>query len=82
MVLTNEQMKPNRFVRWAKARKRIAFIVSNLEAGKTVQLTTYTKATRYTAKHKDMFKATKGGAYVQRGKSWDCIDGVDLRAFG
>jgi len=80
--MTNDQMKANRFARWANARKRIAFIVSNLQAGKTVQLTTYTKATRYTAKHIEMFKATKSGAFVQSGKNWLCIDGVDVRAFG
>lgn len=81
-MLTNDQMKPNRFARWAKARKRVSFIVSNLQAGKTVQITTYTKATRYTAKHINMFKATKSGAFVQSGKNWLCIDGVDVRAFG
>ena len=81
-MITNDQMKPNRFARWANARKRVSFIVSNLNAGKTVQLTTYTKATRYNAKHINMFKATKFGAFVQSGKSWLCIDGVDVRAFG
>lgn len=80
--MTNDQMKPNRYARWAKARKVISFILSNLEAGKTVQIATYTKAVRYNAKHKEMFKATKTGAYVQRGKSWDCIDGCNIQAFG
>lgn len=80
-MLTNDQMKPNRFARWAKARKRINFILENLEAGRTVQIATYTKAVRYTAKHKEMFKATKTGAYVQRGKNWDCIDGCNVQAF-
>ena len=81
-MLTNDQMKPNRFARWAKARKRIKFILENLESGRTVQISTYLKSVRYTAKHKEMFKATKNGAWVQRGKNWDCIDGCDVRAFG
>ena len=74
MTLTNEQMKPNRFLRWHKARKKIAAIKAHLSQGHTVQIGTMTHATNYKAKHIDMFKATRSGAYVQRGKSWDCID--------
>lgn len=80
-MLTNDQMKAGRYAKWARARKKVAWINEQLKAGKTVQLTTYTRATRYTAKHAAMFKATRTGAYVQRGKAWDCIDGCDLRAF-
>ena len=80
-MLTNDQMKPNRFARWARSRKVFAFIMSNLKAGRTVQITTYTKAIRYTEKHANMFKATKSGVYVQRGKAWDCVDGCNIRAF-
>jgi hypothetical protein len=29
-----------------------------------------------------MFKATKAGAFVRRGKSWDCIDFTNLQSFG
>ena len=79
--MTNEQMKSGRFLRWAKARKRVAWIKSQIAAGHIVQITTYLRATRYGAKHLEMFKATKSGAYVQRGKAWDCIDGCDIRAF-
>lgn len=81
-MLTNDQMKAGRYATWAKARKKVAWIAAQLAKGNTVQLTTYTRATRYTAKHASMFKASKAGAYVQRGKAWDCIDGCDLRAFG
>lgn len=80
-MLTNQDMTPNRFLRWHKARQRIAWIKARLAEGATVQLTTYTRATRYTAKHAEMFRATKTGALVQRGKRWDCIDGCDVRAF-
>lgn len=79
--MTNEQMTKGRFLRWHKARRRIAEIKANLAAGRIVQLTTYTKAIRYNAKHAEMFKATKNGAFVQRGKSWDCIDGVKVNVF-
>lgn len=78
--MTNEQMKAGRFLRWHKARQKVAFIQQHLAAGRTVQITTATRAVRYKPAHVDCFKATKAGAYVQRGKSWDCIDFVaDIR---
>jgi hypothetical protein len=62
--------------------QRVAWIKAQLAAGRIVQLTTYTKATSYDARHADMFKATKAGAFVRRGKSWDCIDFTNLQSFG
>lgn len=79
--MTNEQMIKGRFLRWHKARRRIVAIKASLEAGRTVQLTTCTRAVRYNAKHIEMFKATKNGAFVQRGRFWDCIDGVKINVF-
>jgi hypothetical protein len=80
-TMTNEDMKAGRFARLACARKRLAFINRAFAAGKTVCLTTYTKQTRYTAKHADMFRATKSGLYVQSGKNWLCADGCKITAF-
>jgi hypothetical protein len=80
--MTNEQMKAGRFLRWHQARRKVAWINSQLEAGNTVQITTYLKSWRYKKKHIGMFKATKSGAYVQQGKQWVSFDGSDLRAFG
>jgi hypothetical protein len=74
-------MIPGRFLRYARARKRVAWIKAQLAAGRVVQLTTYTKIVRYDARHADMFKATPAGAFARRGKSWDCIDFCDLRSF-
>ena len=82
MSITNSQMIAGRFLRYARARQRVAWIKAQLAAGRIVQLTTYTKATSYDARHADMFKATKTGAYVRRGKSWDCIDFTNLQSFG
>jgi len=79
--MTNDEMKAGRFLRWHTARRKIDWIKTRLSEGCTVQLTTYTKTTRYKAKHADMFKANRNGAWVQRGKSWDCIDGVNIQAF-
>jgi hypothetical protein len=81
MSLSNSQMIAGRFLRYARARKAIAWIKAQLAAGRIVQLATYTKATNYDARHADMFKATKAGAFVRRGKSWDCIDLCELRSF-
>jgi hypothetical protein len=72
-MLSNEQMKPNRFGKWAAARKRAAKIAAAFDAGAEVWTCTMTKRTKYTAKHASMFKAGKDAVYVQRGKSWDCL---------
>ena len=82
MSITNSQMIAGRYLRYARARQRVAWIKAQLAVGRIVQLTTYTKATSYDARHADMFKATKAGAFVRRGKSWDCIDFSNLQSFG
>ena len=69
MSITNAQMIAGRFLRYARARERVAWIKAQLAAGRIVQLATHTKATSYDARHAHMFKATKAGAFVQRGKS-------------
>ena len=78
-MLTNDQMTPNRFLTWAVARKKISFIQYHLAKGRTIHVCTYTKATAYKAKHANMFKATKDGAFVQSGKSWLCINHCAIR---
>jgi len=74
-------MKAGRFLRWQEAKKKLAWINMHLAAGRMVQIATYTKAWRYTAKNAPTLKATRTGLYIARGKSWDCIDGCDIRAF-
>lgn len=81
-MIANSQMKANRFGRWANARKLYAGIQSALSAGKMVQVATYTKAVRYTAKHADLFICKKDGVYVKRGKAMDCISGTKISVFG
>ena len=74
-MLTNDQMTPRRYEKLAKGRKAFSNINSHLEAGGSVLICTYTKATKYQPKHIDMFKLGKSGSlYVQRGKNCDCID--------
>lgn len=80
--MTNEQMIAGRFLALAKARRRYNFIVRNLAAGNSVSLTTQTRSTNYRPKHIDMFKIKGKDVFVQRGKSWDCINYVKVTAFG
>ena len=79
-MLPNSAMKPNRFLTMHKARKLVAWIKARLAAGDDVYVSTYLRSTKYQPKHADMFKAFKNGAFVQRGKNWDCIDGCKITA--
>ncbi len=80
--MTNAQMTAGRFLALHKARRMFRFIMVNLEAGNSVSLTTYTRSTNYKVKHKGMFKIVGKDVFVQRGKSWDCINGCKVTAFG
>ncbi len=79
--MSNEEMVANRFGRWAKSRKLIKDIQNTLRAGGYVVMGGYEGSRQYDERHVDMFKATKSGAYVQRGKKWLCIDGMGFRFF-
>lgn len=80
-MLTNDQMKPDRFAKWAEYRRMVRNIDATLAMGGEVVLCTHTRQTRYTAKCAGMFKANKSGAYVQRGKSWDFIGWTAIHHF-
>jgi hypothetical protein len=77
--MTNDQMKPGRFLRWQQARRTTARITAHLESGGRVIVGTYTQATIYSKKHAALFRATNSGLYVRRGKHWDCIDYCAIR---
>jgi hypothetical protein len=77
--MTNEDMKPGRFLRWQQARRTAAKIASHLESGGRVVVGTYTRATVYSRQHATMFRATRSRLYVRSGKRWDCIDYCALR---
>lgn len=72
-MLTNDQMKPGRFARWAFARRLHRKIVAHLDAGGIVDLGTSVRVTRFKKQHRDMFRAGKDGLYIQSGKRWDCV---------
>lgn len=77
--MNNDQMKPNRYLRWHKARVLVSRIQSHLNAGGKVMIGTATRHTTYDKRHVDMFRATRTGAFAQRGKNWECIDFCGIR---
>lgn len=79
--MTNDQMKANRYLTWANARRKLAWVKARLAEGRTVAVTTYTKQTRYKPQHADMFVARKNGLFVQRGKSFVCLNFSHISAF-
>ncbi len=68
-MLSNEQMKKDRFLLWHRARKQYAFIMNTLASGKRIMVCSATKPKIYDSRHVDMFKCGKTACYVQRGKS-------------
>jgi hypothetical protein len=70
MTLTNAQMTPDRFARWAKYRRLYRLIMAQLDAGNSVIASTYLKHTKISPKHRDMIKATRTGLMIQSGKQW------------
>lgn len=71
--MDNAHMKPNRYLKWANARKTFAAIQSHLEKGGRIMVATCTRATVYTSKHATLFKCGKDSVYVARGKHWDSL---------
>ncbi len=63
----------------ASRAETFAKIQDTLAAGMRVQVSTHYKSTVYEPKHVGMFKLADGSLYVQRGKSWDCIDYCSIR---
>lgn len=78
--MTNTDMKPNRFAKWSKAKKRLAWVKEQFNAGKNVMVVTHTKGTVYKPEHVEMFKATKSGFFVQAGKGYVCLDFTNIVA--
>lgn len=77
-MITNENMKPNRFLRMFENKTLYNKIAHEIGKGLSIQVTTYTRSTVY--KSLDSFKLGKNGVYVKRGKNWDCINGASIRS--
>lgn len=74
-MLTNDQMKPNRFGKLARGRRLIKAMNAAWDADRTVFVSTYTNVTKIAPKHRDLVKMDAAGSiFVQRGKRADCID--------
>lgn len=79
-MLANEKMKAGRFLRWHNAKRKLAWINERFAEGRKVYIKTATRITVCTAKHAEMFRATRTGLYIHRGKNWDCIDFCQISA--
>jgi len=75
-MLTNDQMKPNRFAKLARGRKLYRRMQACWDAGGFVRIGTATRYTDYKPKHRDMIRLGQSGSlYAQcRGRTHDCID--------
>jgi len=78
--MDNSDMVKGRFLKLQKGKNRLAFILDNLNLGRTVLIMTYTHATKLDKRHIAMVKMDKkGSVYVQSGKRWNCIDWNPLK---
>ena len=67
-----------------KAQRKAVYerIIETLNMGGVVQLYNSMRVVNYSQKHVGMFKlGNDGSMYVQRGKSWDCIDYSGVRHY-
>lgn len=73
-MLCNSDMIAGRFLRLHKARRLFRFIQDSFAGGRSVVVSTMTRATRYDGRHADLFQLRGASVLVRRGKSWDCIN--------
>ena len=66
------------YARWASSKRIVAAITTHLASGGEVVLSTAMRHVICRANHAGMFKATSSGAFIQRGKGWDCINGCKI----
>lgn len=79
-MLTNEAMKPSRWLHRYTAKNTVERIKAHLKSGGTVTLTTYLNHTEYRKPaHADLFSYSGSSMYVARGKRKDCINGCSIR---
>lgn len=56
------------------------FIMQQLDAGRTVYATTYLRSIKIAPKHRAMVRLSGKHCEVQRGRSWDSINGCKITA--
>ena len=68
--MSNDEMTPGRFLRWAVARKKHAWIVQRVKEGRTVVLSTHLKGTRIGLAQLSQVRASRTGLLVRHGSKW------------
>lgn len=78
--LTNAQMVPGRYLRWANARRALRWIQNEIRAGRTVYLTSPRRSTStfITPKRAARVKATPEGLFVRFEGTWLPYDDARL----
>jgi len=79
-MLSNDQMKPGRYLRLAKGRRLYRRMQACWDCGGFVRIGTATRYWDLKAKHRDLVQIGKSGSlYMARGKQHDCIDGCSVQ---
>jgi hypothetical protein len=78
--LTNADMLPDRYLRWARARQVLRWIHSEIRAGRTVYLTSPLRSTStyITPKRAARIKATREGLFVRFEGQWLSYDDASM----
>lgn len=71
--MTNDQMKPGRYLKLHIARKKIAWIKARIGEGRKVHLVSGMSRVVIGAKAIDCLKATKQGLHLQSGKRIESV---------
>lgn len=80
--MTNEEMKPGRFLKMARGRKIFAGMNRCWDKGGVVVIATGLRAAQIKANARECVVLGKSGSlYIRRGKSMDCIDFCAIKAF-
>ena len=72
--MDNSKMIAGRFLRWHEARRKLAWVRAQIDAGRTVYLRTMTKATKVTARTVDCLQARRSGLHMVSGSRSVCVD--------
>ena len=75
--MTNAEMKSGRYLRWARARRMLAWVNDRIAAGLEVLAVTHTRATKL---NRAEMRATRTGFYVRHGAKWIDYSHTELRA--
>lgn len=78
--MDNAKMIAGRYLRWAQARRKLAWITARIAEGRTVYLSTSLRRTKITKSTLGLVEARKSGLYVMiRGRTV-CYDHCKVEA--